>query len=133
MTKWLFVAKIRTIRQLGDINQKAEAASQVEKMVSERELSLFLSRNPHIDLREEIAEMKSEIVELCQRISDISYECYVIHIYYIIFKLQTLRKEKLFLTEKLTESQSENEKLRQEYESTKQQAMQSQKEYNTVK
>lgn len=56
-------------------------------MVSERELSLFLSRNPHIDLREEIAEMKSEIVELCQRISDISYECYVIHIYYIIFKL----------------------------------------------
>ena len=133
MTKWLFVAKIRTIRQLGDTNQKAEAASQVEKMVSERELSLFLSRNPHIDLREEIAEMKSEIVELCQRISDISYECYVIHIYYIIFKLQTLRKEKLFLTEKLTESQSENEKLRQEYESTKQQAMQSQKEYNTVK
>lgn len=46
-------------------------------MVSERELSLFLHRNPHIDLREEIAEMKSEIVELCQRISDISYECYV--------------------------------------------------------
>jgi len=47
-------------------------------MVSERELSLFLHRNPHVDLREEIAEMKSEIVELCQRISDISYECYVI-------------------------------------------------------
>jgi len=46
-------------------------------MISERELSLFLHRNPHIDLREEIAEMKAEIVELCQRISDISYECYV--------------------------------------------------------
>jgi hypothetical protein len=53
-------------------------ASQVEKTISERELSLFLHRNPHIDLREEIAEMKAEIVELCQRISDISYECYVI-------------------------------------------------------
>lgn len=81
MTKWLFVAKIRTIRMLGDMNQKAEMATQAEKTINERELSLFLHRNPHIDLREEIVEMKSEIVELCQRISDISYECYVISLF----------------------------------------------------
>ena len=65
MTKWLFVSKLRTIRLQGDINLKAEMAGNIEKKINERELSLFLHRNPHVDLREEIAEMKSEIVELC--------------------------------------------------------------------
>lgn len=62
-------------------------------MVSERELSLFLHRNPHVDLREEIAEMKAEIVELCQRISDISYESYVILCLFIHFLLDTKKRK----------------------------------------
>jgi hypothetical protein len=62
-------------------------------MVSERELSLFLNRNPHIDLREEITELKSEIVELCQRISDISYECYVNYYSYLIIYLDSKKRK----------------------------------------
>jgi hypothetical protein len=45
-TKWLFIAKIRSIRMLGDMQVKADAATEVEKQVADRELNLYLSQNP---------------------------------------------------------------------------------------
>ena len=45
-TKWLFISKIRSIRMLGDLQQKADAATVVEKQIADRELSLYLSQNP---------------------------------------------------------------------------------------
>jgi hypothetical protein len=45
-TKWLFISKIRSIRMLGDLQAKAEAATEVEKQIADRELSLYLSQNP---------------------------------------------------------------------------------------
>jgi hypothetical protein len=45
-TKWLFISKIRSIRMLGDIEERAVAATDVEKKVAERELNLYLSKNP---------------------------------------------------------------------------------------
>lgn len=76
-TKWLFIAKIRSIRCLAEIDQKAEAATEVEKQIADRELNLFLSKNPQLDLKVELEEAKSEIVDLCQKIGDISYEVFV--------------------------------------------------------
>jgi len=53
-TKWLFIAKIRSIRSLAELSAKAEAAANVEKEVADREFNLFLQKNPHIDLKQEL-------------------------------------------------------------------------------
>jgi hypothetical protein len=52
-------------------------ATHVEKQESERQLNLFIAKNPHIDLKQELHDAKSEIVELCQTLSDLKYEKYV--------------------------------------------------------
>ena len=88
-TKWLFISKIRSIRMLGDIQAKADMATVVEKEIADRELNLYLSQNPQLDLKVELEEAKMEIVELHQKMTDTSYELY------------SFRKEKEFLQDKL--------------------------------
>ena len=116
-TKWLFIAKIRSIRMLGDMQAKAEAATEVEKQVADREISLYLSQNPQLDMKVELEEAKLEIVELHQKMADTSYELY------------SLRKEKEFLQDKVQESNAENDKWRSDYEQLRVQAQMSQYEY----
>jgi len=116
-TKWLFIAKIRSIRMLGDMQAKAEAATEVEKQVADREINLYLSQNPQLDMKVELEETKLEIVELHQKMADTSYELY------------SLRKEKEFLQDKVQESNAENDKWRSDYEQLRVQAQMSQYEY----
>jgi hypothetical protein len=40
-------------------------ALQVEKQEQERQLDLFIAKNPHVDLKQELQDAKTEIVELC--------------------------------------------------------------------
>ncbi len=49
---------------LGDIEERAVAATDVEKKVAERELNLYLSKNPQLDMKVELEEAKLENVEL---------------------------------------------------------------------
>lgn len=53
-TKWLFISKLRSIRSLADINQKAEAAATLEKQIADRDLKLYMHKNPHLDLKSEL-------------------------------------------------------------------------------
>lgn len=70
-TKWMFISKIRSIRSLADMNQRAESAGTLEKQIADRDLKLFLHKNPHLDLKSELQDAKAEIVQLCQSIGDI--------------------------------------------------------------
>ena len=74
-TKWLYVAKLRTIRSLDQ--GKAQATVTAEKQAADREFTLFLHKNPQIDLKQELQDAKNEIADLCQIIGDLKYEQYV--------------------------------------------------------
>lgn len=76
-TKWLFISKVRKLRSISEAQARFEMATQVEKQESERQLNLFIAQNPHIDLKQDLHDAKSEIVELCQALSDLKYEKYV--------------------------------------------------------
>ena len=42
-TKWLFISKIRSIKSLGNYDEKAKAASETEKQMHEREYNQMLA------------------------------------------------------------------------------------------
>lgn len=73
ITKWLFVAKLRSIRSLATIEEKAVAASEAERQMHERDFNLMVARNPNINLKEELQEARNEINDLCEQISGLQY------------------------------------------------------------
>ncbi|TNV85928.1 hypothetical protein FGO68_gene4281 [Halteria grandinella] len=120
-TKWLYIAKLRTIKSQADYQQKAEMAANVEKQEQDRDLHHYLRKNPHIDIKEELQLAKAEIIEISEQMSELQYNIYA------------TRKEKEFLADKVQEMIIDNEKLRTDYDQLKKDAQLSSNEYQTLK
>eukprot|EP00347_Sterkiella_histriomuscorum_P012889 403366830 len=120
-TKWLYIAKIRSIKSLGNFELKAAAANEAERQMHERDFQLQLAKNPNMNLKEELQDAKNEITELCQQISDLQYSQF------------SLKKDRDYLHDKLQEIQLEADKLKQDYEEAKQKVKIYQEEYQTYR
>ena len=64
-TRWLFLAKLRSIRSLNSPEERFHAASEAEKFMHERDFQLHLAKNPGLNLKEELQDAKNEINDLC--------------------------------------------------------------------
>ena len=53
-TKWLFVAKIRSIKSIVSFEERSKAAGDAEKQMHEREFQIQLAKNPGMNLKEEL-------------------------------------------------------------------------------
>jgi chromosome segregation ATPase len=96
-------------------------AAVVEKQERDRELNLYLLKNPHIDIKEELQFAKTEITEMNQQISELQYNLY------------SAKKEKDFLFDKVQELLMDNEKVKTDFENLRRDAQLSSNEYQTLK